>query len=190
MKLLLLFMFGALSIIPSLVLAKNSVSESYEFYSVYPHSKSEILSSLNNKTTISKDGEKFHGYAYSDVKWNYRWKYNKKSCWITSANTVLNTTYTLPKLGTNIDDVNEIWNQWYPNLVYHEKGHHKFATKIARKIQHAIVNMPSESTCSKLDKKANAIGHAYMSELGDLNSEYDKQTIHGETQGASLFSYL
>ncbi len=179
-----------LLILPSLVIAKKLITESYEFYRVYPYSKGEILSSLNKKTPISKYGEKFHGYAYSDIKWNFRWRYNKKNCWITSAKTEVNTTYTLPKLGTNIDDVNEIWNQWYPKLVSHEEGHHKFATKIAKKIKHSIVHMPSESTCSELEKKANAIGSGLVSELDDLNKGYDKRTNHGETQGASIFSYL
>lgn len=190
MKSLLLIIFGFLAILPNLVIAKISFTEDYDFYLVHPYSKAEILISLNKTTPISESGEKFHGYANSHVKWNFRWKYNNKSCWITSANTDVNTTYTLPKLGTNLVDVNEIWNQWYPKLVLHEKGHHRLALKIAKKIESTILDMSAETKCSALEIKANAIGHGYLSELDELNKQYDQRTNHGETQGASLFSYL
>jgi len=189
-KSLLLIIFGSFAIFPSLVIAKITVSERYDFYDIYPYSKAEMLDSLNNKTPISKNGEKFHGYAYSDVKWRFRWKYNKESCWITSVNMTVDTKYTLPKLSTSVDGVNEIWNQWYPKLVDHEKGHHKLAIKIAKKIDNSILLMSSESKCSTLEKKANAIAYGYMSELDLMNLEYDQHTNNGETEGASLFSYL
>jgi predicted secreted Zn-dependent protease len=189
-KSILLFIFGILVISPNRVLAKISFTEKYDFYHVHPYSKADILISLNQATPISENGEKFHGYAYSSVKWNFRWKYNSKSCWITSVDTDVNTAYTLPKLGTNIVDVNEIWEQWYPKLVLHEKGHHKLAVKMAKKIESAISDMPAETNCSALEKKANAIGHGYISELDVLNKQYDQRTSHGKTQGASLFSYL
>ncbi|PKG36974.1 DUF922 domain-containing Zn-dependent protease [Psychromonas sp. Urea-02u-13] len=190
MKSLRLIIFASIAISPSVVIAKMSVSEEYNFYSIYPYSKAEILSSLNENTPISTNGEKFHGHAYSYVKWNFRWKYTKNSCWITSANTTVETKYTLPKLGTDVGDVNEIWNQWYPNLVLHEKGHHKFAIQIAQKIENSILKMEPESKCNVLEKKANAIGDKLISELDTLNSGYDQRTNHGETEGASLFSYL
>ena len=190
MKSLQLIMFVFTSVLPAFVIAKMSVTEEYIFYSVYPYSKAEILSSLNESTPISTNGEKFHGHTYSYVKWNFRWKFNKNSCWITSADTAVMTEYTLPKLGTDVSEVNEIWNQWYPNLVLHEKGHHKLAVEIAQKIESAILQMEPEYKCHVLEKKANAIGHKLMSELNTLNSNYDQRTNHGETEGASLFSYL
>jgi predicted secreted Zn-dependent protease len=179
-----------LLVLPSLALAKNSVSESYKFYLVTPNSKDEILHSLNKKSPILENGKVFHGYAHSNINWKFKWKYTASKCWITSAKTELNTTYTLPKLVADLTDVSEIWDQWYPNLLLHEKGHHKLAVDVAKKVQHAIAKIPSQSTCKGLEKKANSIGHTLISELDKQNKAYDKRTNHGETQGASLFRYL
>ncbi len=190
MKLIMVLLGGLFMAFSSLTLAKESVDESYKFYQVNPNSKTEILSSLNKTSPIKSDGSIFHGYAYSYIKWNFRWKYNKNSCWITYVNTELNTTYTLPKLVSDIEEVNGIWNKWYPNLVIHEKGHHQLAIAIAQKIQKKITELPSLATCSELEQKANGIGYKLVDELGLLNHEYDERTNHGETQGASLFSYL
>ena len=190
MRSLIVFFCGVLWILSSTVEAKSSVSESYNFYLISPESKGEILKLLNSTSPILEDGDVYHGYAYSSINWNFRWRYNKNSCWITSASTKLNTTYTLPKLETKSNDVNQVWNQWYPKLVLHEKGHHKLAVKIASKIKNTISDMPRARTCTELEKKANGIGQALISELGELNIQYDKRTNHGETQGAFLFEYL
>jgi predicted secreted Zn-dependent protease len=190
MQSIMLFFFGALWILSSTVEANDSVSEDYKYYVINPNSKSEILKSLNSASPILDGGEIFHGYADSRIDWNFRWRYNKKRCWITSTSTKLKTTYTLPKLKTQSNDVYDIWNKWYPKLVLHEKGHHKLAVKIAVKIKNAINGMPHEKTCELLERKANAIGHAFISELDDLNENYDTSTNHGETQGAFLFEYL
>lgn len=190
MRSLIFFLCVILWIISCEVEAKNSVTENYKFYLLSPESKGEILKELNITSPIIEDGEIYHGYAYSTINWNFNWRYNKNSCWITSANTELNTTYTLPKLETKSNDVTQVWNKWYPKLVLHEKGHHKLAVNIAVRIENAISEMPKERTCQELEKKANEIGHALISELEHLNISYDKRTNHGETQGAFLSQYL
>ncbi len=170
--------------------AETTVDEEFKYYYVSPNSKSEILSSLNRKSPIREGSEIYHGYAYSSVKWDFRWKYNRQNCWITSVNSEVKTTYTLPKLINSGSDVANIWDKWYPNLLNHEKGHHKLALRIASNIERKIVNMSSYPTCKELEKRANDIGYTQVDKLGLLNKKYDKRTKHGESQGASLFSYL
>lgn len=172
--------------------AKSSVSESYEFYHISPTTKHEILKQLNQASPISEHGKVFHGYAYSKINWRfkYKWKNNSTNCWITSVHTQLHTTYTLPKLATHTHEVRQVWSKWYPKLVLHEKGHHKFALNIANKIQESITKLPTQTSCKVLERKANAIGQRLIAELDALNKQYDKRTNHGETQGAFLFKYL
>lgn len=190
MRLLIIIFCGVLGILPSNVQAKNSVSEDYKYYLIKPNSKDDILKSLNKASPIVEDNKIYHGYAYSHIDWDFKWRYNTHRCWISSVNIRLNTTYTLPKVKTQSNDVYDVWRQWYPKLVLHEKGHHNLAVTIAKKIESAIADMPHENTCTILEKKANAIGHAFISELGKLNRDYDRRTNHGETQGAFLSEYL
>lgn len=175
---------------PLLVTANTKVSEEYHFYSIYPETKSDILMSLNENSPISTNGQRFHGEAYSYIRWAFRWRYKKNICNITSVNTTVDTFYTLPELRTNSPDINEIWNNWYPKLVLHEKGHHNLAIKTAHKIEKSILTMETEPDCDVLEKKANEIGYKLMAELGILNLEYDHRTNHGETEGASIIGYL
>ncbi len=119
------------TLFPSLSLAQVLIEEKYEYYQIAPKSKEEILTSLNHMSPVKNNGEVFHGYAYTAIKWDFLWKYNSISCWVTSVETKLTTTYTLPKLMSNVGVVNSIWREWFPNLVKHEKGHHGIA-RIAR----------------------------------------------------------
>ena len=177
-------------IFPSLLRAEVTVSEKFKYYSVYPVSKSGLLDELRNKSPITEDGDVFFGYTYSSINWRFKWKYNSSKCWLTSVETSLESTYTMPKLETDYFWVKGVWDKWYPNLMKHEKGHHLIALEIAELIQEGISNLSPQSSCSKLENRANQIGFDYMEQLDVLNESYDLETNHGETEGASLFSYL
>ena len=180
-------------VLSSVAFSEPLVSEEYEYYYVHPNTRADILTSLKENSPIHENGKIMYGSSNSDVKWNLKWKHNSQICWITSVNTKVNTTYTLPKLiegGSGIDD---FWDNWYPNLLTHEKGHHKLAIDAAEEIERKIRKMPSFSTCDLLEKNANNIVLESINKLRRLQKDYDKRTNHGETQGASgasIFRYL
>lgn len=180
-------------VLSSVAFSEPLVSEEYEYYYVNPNTRADILTSLKENSPIHENGKIMYGSSNSDVKWNLKWKHNSQICWITSVNTKVNTTYTLPKLiegGSGIDD---FWDNWYPNLLTHERGHHKLAIDAAEEIERKIRKMPSFSTCDLLEKNANNIVLESINKLRRLQKDYDKRTNHGETQGASgasIFRYL
>ena len=180
-------------VISSVAFSEPLVSEEYEYYYVNPNTRADILTSLKENSPIHENGKIMYGSSNSDVKWNLKWKHNSQICWITSVNTKVTTTYTLPKLiegGSGIDD---FWANWYPNLLTHERGHHKLAIDAAEEIERKIRKMPSFSTCDLLEKNANNIVLESINKLRRLQKDYDKRTNHGETQGASgasIFRYL
>jgi len=180
-------------VISSVALAEPLVSEEYEYYYVNPNTRADILTSLKENSPIREHGKTMYGISNSDVKWNFKWKYNSQICWITSVNTKVTTTYILPKLIEGGSGIDSFWDNWYPNLLTHEKGHHKLAVDVAEEIEEKIRKMPSYLTCDLLEKNANNIGLKSISKLRRLQKDYDKQTNHGETQGASgagIFRYL
>lgn len=180
-------------VISSVAFSEPLVSEEYEYYYVNPNTRADILTSLKENSPIHENGKTMYGSSNSDVKWNLKWKHNSQICWITLVHTKVTTTYTLPKLIEGGRDVDSFWDNWYPNLLTHEKGHHKLAIDAADEIEGKIRKMPSFSTCDLLEKNANNIVLESISKLGRLQKDYDKRTNHGETQGASgasIFRYL
>lgn len=71
-----------------------------------------------------------------------------------------------------------------------ERGHHLIALDIAESIQEGISNLPAQSSCKNLEKRANKIGYDYIKQMQVRNERYDLETNHGETEGASIFSHL
>lgn len=183
------WLYPSLLMASALSMAEVSVSEKYQYYVVFPESKSAIARELLNKSPIKENDQVFFGYAHSYIRWHFNWKYNSERCWITSVSTVLETTYTLPELGNNVPSVNNVWRQWFPNLERHEKGHHEIAVSIAERIDQKILTMPAYPNCRQLEQKANQIGHGLIAEMDKLNKKYDQDTNHGETEGAFLSSY-
>ncbi len=180
-------------VISSVAFSEPLVSEEYEYYYINPNTRADILTSLKENSPIYENGKTMYGSSNSDVKWNLKWKHNSQICWITSVNTKVTTTYTLPKLIEGGSGIDSFWDNWYPNLLTHERGHHKLAIDVAEEIERKIRKMPSFSTCDLLEKNANNIVLKSISKLRRLQKDYDKRTNHGETQGASgasIFRYL
>ena len=180
-------------VISSVAFSEPLVSEEYEYYYINPNTRADILTSLKENSPIYENGKTMYGSSNSDVKWSLKWKHNSQICWITSVNTKVTTTYTLPKLIEGGSGIVSFWDNWYPNLLTHERGHHKLAIDAAEEIERKIRKMPSFSTCDLLEKNANNIVLKSISKLRRLQKDYDKQTNHGETQGASgagIFRYL
>ena len=185
--------FLILVIISSVAFAESLVTEEFEYYFVSPNTRADILTSLKENSPINGGGRTMYGSSTSDVEWNLKWKHNSQVCWIISVNTKVTTTYTLPKLIKGGNGIDSFWDNWYPNLLIHEKGHHQLAIDVAEEIEGNIRKMPSYLTCDLLEENANNIALKSISKLMRLQKDYDIRTNHGETQGASgagIFRYL
>lgn len=169
--------------------AKPIVTENYKYYSVKPKSRDELLPRLNKKSPIKEKGEVFHAHTYTYIKWNFKWEIKNSKCQIKSVTTSVDVTYTYPKLRTRNADVKLVWSKWYPKLIIHEEGHKNLAIKIGKEIERIIMPMKS-ANCEMLEKKADNAGYKKIAKLDKLNKNYDKETNHGETQGAWLYLHL
>lgn len=170
--------------------AEVNTSENYKYYSINPVSRADMLASLRAASPIREGDEIFLGHTHSAITWNFRWNSNSNSCWITSVETKIASTYTLPQLASDAIEVKQVWSRWFPKLLRHENGHHDIALKTARKIDAGIANMVPQPNCQVLEKLANELGKKYLEEMGVQNKKYDQDTNHGETEGARLSTYL
>ncbi len=187
---LLRALFVLILLFPNCAYAALLVSNKYKYYAIDPRSIDDLLPSLNRASPIQEDGETFHGHTYTHIKWNFRWRSGSNRCWIESVRTEVAVTFTLPQLQNHNVEINVIWNQWYPKLLIHEENHKNNGIQTAENIEQSIQNMHAYSSCDELEMRANEIGYDYIAKLKKLNDNYDKRTNHGESEGASLSTYL
>jgi predicted secreted Zn-dependent protease len=90
-------------------------------------------------------------------------------------------TVTLPHL--NDEDrvspaLRKAWARYMAALIDHESGHAKHAFEHKGDIENAV----KSSSCDR----ANAAGAAAIEEMGRFDAQYDAETHHGATQGATF----
>ncbi|GBG02494.1 hypothetical protein AZSI13_18210 [Azospira sp. I13] len=169
--------------------ARAEVSEqlSYQHYAVAHRPGQSLLAAINGATTIRQNGEVFHGHTRWNVRWDYRWRFDTQGrCTITSVNTRLESVITLPRLSTADPQVERQFAAYLEPLRRHELGHVQVGRNAARRIDQAIQNLPTMSSCELLSATANQRGSALIEEAKREELQYDQETGHGRTQGAWL----
>ena len=170
--------------------AEPIVDTGYVYYPVRSSSQRELLASLNRATPIRHEGQPFHAYTESRIRWRFWWQEASRSCSIVRVEVLVDVTFTLPRLEDSPAAVHEVWERWYPKLVSHENGHRDNALAIARRLEEGIRGLPGIPDCRALERRANALGNELIDELVRIDREYDARTNHGETEGASIRSHL
>ncbi len=184
-----IFIFILLSI-PYTLNAKIHIEEEFEFYSVIPLSVDDLISSVKKASPIRANKNIYFGSTKYNINWQFWWKRSSKQCRISKVKTTLKLKYTMPKLESDIKEVQVVWNSWYPNLRKHEKRHGQLAKKMTSKIDSSIYNMKPRSNCDLLSKEANELGYKLLDKLKQENAEYDKKTNYGDTEKAWIYSHL
>jgi predicted secreted Zn-dependent protease len=185
---IVLFALISIAILP----AKPTVKIKHKYYNISVTSLSTLANTLNEVSPVISGQKVYHAKTISDVKWKfYTLKYQGK-CEISQVKIWVNIQYILPRL-TNKHATNEVysvWDKWHNQLVLHEKGHANLAINTAKKIEEKLQKIPQSKSCKKIEQKANRMGEKLLAQLKRANVTYDHKTKHGETQGASLKSYL
>ncbi|MCT8986574.1 DUF922 domain-containing Zn-dependent protease [Shewanella phaeophyticola] len=180
----------ALLLISFNTLSKISIIEKTIEYKVTSNSKDTLLSELNLSTPISMSGKPFHGLTNNSIKWTISWKSFHNRCRVFKVTTNLTTTYTMPKLETESAEVQAVWDDWYPYLLLHEKGHAKLGKLYANKVYRGLKDIKPNKDCEKLTEIAESLVKDLIEQLSDANDEYDRATNHGETENAWIYQHL
>jgi predicted secreted Zn-dependent protease len=188
-KLLKYLLLLALLVVPG-VEAEPLLETGYVYYRVSSPSRRELLANLNRATPIRQNGNPFHGFTESQIRWRFWWRTQDRLCTITRVEVFVDVTITLPRLEESPAAVREVWDRWYPNLVLHENGHREIALAAARRIEDGIRGLPGHADCGALEQRANALGNRLIDELAATDRDYDRRTNYGETQGAAIRSHL
>ena len=169
------------------VAAEVTESISYTTYPVTYQEGRSLLQSLNESSSIRYKGNVFHAYTSWDVYLRYRWYEEADgSCRLTHNVTTLRAEITLPELHTLQGAVGREFSRYVENLRLHEHGHRDIGRKAARRIDEAVMQLPSMQSCRMLEKSAEELRRRILEEAMREERNYDQATQYGRTQGAWL----
>ena len=177
-------------LLPLFTYAKVDIVAKHKHYQVDASSKSTLLAAVNNASPIRENGEVFHGHTAWNIQWRFWWQSNQQQCRLNKVDVSLVITLTMPKLIKGEKQIQQVWDNWYPNLLNHEQGHIDLATITAKDIEQSLLAMPAQSNCKKVEQAANKLAQQKMAELSKASERYDNKTNHGETQGAWLYTHI
>jgi predicted secreted Zn-dependent protease len=155
-------------------------------YDVHGLTHLEITRSLNEGARTNIRGG-FRGYHQWNIRWQFRYAPSARGCDITSSSVDLESATTLPRW-VDRDRADSAlvaeWDRYIGALRIHENGHRDIAHRAAGEIQRTLRRF-SAGTCASISSHANRVARDILERHRRENSEYDEETRHGATQGAS-----
>jgi predicted secreted Zn-dependent protease len=151
----------------------------FTYYDVSGSTVAELRRSINKgRPADPKNGDRFDALSNWRVQW--AWKSEGKTrCELGSATLSFSATVLMPRLAAPDSLSPELrvrWDHYIAALETHEAGHVRHAYDHHGEVLTAIKG----ATCETVTKAAQAA----IGKIDQYNIEYDRQTRHGETQGA------
>jgi len=157
-------------------------------YTINPRTQYDILRELNAYSPIRKNGVTYHGNTDWNVIWRFQLQPVTAGCSLSAIKTRVEITYTLPILNKDIRNGNTIrrFNTYKQALVRHEHNHGLNGVKAAQEIDRRLHELKPAPSCRQQEKIANDIGHRIILKYAAMDTEYDRITRHGRTEGAFI----
>jgi predicted secreted Zn-dependent protease len=156
-----------------------------QYYEVVQRPGLSLRQALNLASPIrGESGEIYYGRTHWNIDWRFRFSTQSDGmCVITSVDTTLSTTITLPKITGN--EPSE-FTEYLPWLIKHENRHKQIALDAAKEVDKSIAQMDPMLSCKDLRAEANHVGSAIVKRAKSAQREYDAYTNHGCIRGACL----
>lgn len=178
-KLISLFIFFIL--LPLTTQANVILIEKTDYYNINGTDGYELKEQMELLGPKTLQGQPVNADTKWDVKWNYKLKEINDRCQLRHIKVKLYVTYHLPEW-QNFDEgppeLQKEWNDYLKGLVDYEKERKKIALLAAKKVLERLVSLSSESSCSKLSRRAEIIAKQTL----DQHKSMD-ETRHWRTQG-------
>ena len=165
------------------------VQERLEHYLIRGRTAEALLSEMQAKGPPGtfEPGKRYFARAEYSVSWRYQFSEDPSGCAITELDVSVDTTYTYP-LWEDRDKasakLNGYWDYFLSRLEIHERGHGDLALATGVDAAKALKALTSQPTCDALKTAINAAAKGAMKKGDAKQRAYDRETNHGETQGA------
>ncbi len=158
-------------------------------YTVSGKTSAELTQSLNSNSL--QDPHEVTGRYYARTDWFINAHWNTKptlaGCELDRADIGLVMTMTLPALVSTKNLAVGVFDQWdgfVQHTIQHESGHVTLSLQGAREYQRQVGNVLAARNCDMLDTQLKNLFDTNYKAIDRANTDYDKQTQHGLTQGA------
>jgi predicted secreted Zn-dependent protease len=173
---------------PWSAVAQNTVVRKTNYYAMTGSSLRHIQESLQQtRPWKSKSGRDASTEWY--VRWHAEYSSGGGSCHCSSFTTTTTIMITLPRwiAPTNTPaEVRAAWAKYAAALEVHENGHADLALAAAAEMHKRIKEIESNLDCITLRTRVQAECKAVLDSYRAQEKEYDRQTRHGATQGATF----
>jgi predicted secreted Zn-dependent protease len=171
--------------LPGVAIAEVREDLNYSYYEVRAV-PGRLAPQINAASPLKEQGKIFHGYTNWKVRWTFSLQPGRGSCQITNVRVAIDAVITLPKLSNASAQQLAHFNRYMIALRAHELGHYKVSANAAQAIDHQLRSIPAVNKCDGLESYGNKAAHRLLNHYIELNRRYDRETNHGETQGARL----
>ncbi len=127
------------------------------------------------------------------TRWYIRLKYDYEtangSCALDNIRVNVEVTFTMPqwKRDTNFEvGLVERWDRYITALQLHEDGHRDHGIAAGKDVLQVLKQQPSYPSCEELAAAANEAVKQAIVVYNQKDIEYDRETRHGATQGATF----
>lgn len=168
--------------------SKPQVKTNFKYYSISGNTAAQLRQQMNRLgAKDTNENRRYDGATYWDLRWEYRYTYDRDFCRVSQAKVRVNINTVLPKwqpsLANNPALINR-WNRYFKALKQHELGHHRHAVSAGQELLADLRNFRAYPNCHKLKEAIDFQGHTVITKYQQQDLQYDLLTDHGTRQGA------
>lgn len=188
-KLMKTYIFLLLFFASAALYASPIVNEQYANYKVTGDSASALRQQMSMFGPTDIGSEHFDASTKWYIKWQYHYQPTAEGCYFTKVNVKVDITYRFPEWSDYVlanDGLKHHWDTYIQNLKTHERGHAENGVAAAAEIAYALTQLPAMQSCEDLTNTADNIAYKLIAEHNTKDINYEYETNHGVTQGATF----
>jgi predicted secreted Zn-dependent protease len=165
------------------------ITTGYVYYEIHGATPGDLRDQMNRLGPADSTGRRFDGRTDWYIDWHYSYNGTNTGCKIATTEVDVKVTFTLPHWAppNNISPgLVEKWDKYMVALQSHEDGHKNNALSSGQAILRAFKALPPYPDCDEVKQNISATGQRIIKQANQNDLDYDAQTKHGATQGATF----
>jgi predicted secreted Zn-dependent protease len=159
------------------------------YYYIDGPSAAVLAAQIEQQGPVAADGRRLA----AKTKWDVQWKFNREqvgeTCSMKDVVVAVGVAQTLPKWRGEPKGVASLrahWKKFTAALLKHEDRHKEHGLRAGKEIEAALLAAKLASNCEDMQIAANAIAEQIVAKYREQDEDYDRQTRHGQSEGATL----
>jgi predicted secreted Zn-dependent protease len=160
------------------------------YYDISARTGRGLIHEMGARGPLGQDGRRYPANTRWHVALHYLVQPIPGGCKLIDFTVTVEGTMTLPRwIDSNAAPRSLVrsWDAMAAAMRVHESGHYAHGIEAAREIGALREAFPRAADCRALDKEIDGNARAILDKYAALDAQYDRDTKHGQTQGAILY---